>query len=130
MVLPILVACEKKLKTGERIVPRRVVWGGLLAASTEASSLPFGFKGLPLHVIGSRRNKYIHRGAESYKVLLHGRINAEVKCNDDVPLLGLFRLTRETVLLARPRVCGAEVMKSLLSLQSMRLLLAGISGST
>lgn len=52
-VLPVLVAGEKKLKTGEKMVPSRVVRGGLLAASTGASSLPFGLIGLLLHVIVS-----------------------------------------------------------------------------
>lgn len=35
------------------MVPSRVVRGGLLAASTGASSLPLGFMGLLLHVIVS-----------------------------------------------------------------------------
>lgn len=51
--LPVLVAGEKKLKTGEKMVPSRVVRGGLLAASTGVSSLPFGLMGLLLQVIVS-----------------------------------------------------------------------------
>lgn len=39
------------------MVPSRVVRGGLLAASTGASSLPFGFKGLLLQVIVSMKKK-------------------------------------------------------------------------
>ena len=55
IVLPVLVAGEKKLKTGEKMVPRRVVRGGLLASSTGTSSLPLGFRGLLFNVIGSER---------------------------------------------------------------------------
>lgn len=55
IVLPVLVAGEKKLKTGEKMVPRRVVRGGLLATSTGTSSLPLGFSGLLFNVIGSER---------------------------------------------------------------------------
>lgn len=42
--LPFL-AGEKKLKTGEKMVPRRVVLGGLVATSTAvvSSRLPLGF---------------------------------------------------------------------------------------
>lgn len=56
-VLPVLVAGEKKLKTGEKMVPSRVVRGGLLASSTGISSLPFGFMGLLLQVIVSKKKK-------------------------------------------------------------------------
>lgn len=55
IVLPVLVAGEKKLKTGEKMVPSRVVRGGLLAASTGASNLPFGFMGLLLQVMVSKK---------------------------------------------------------------------------
>lgn len=51
---PVLVAGEKKLKTGEKMVPSRVVRGGLLADSAGASSLPFGLMGLLLQVIVSK----------------------------------------------------------------------------
>lgn len=45
------------------MVPSRVVRGGLLAASTGTSSLPFGFKGLLLQVIVSiKKNR---RGTKS-----------------------------------------------------------------
>lgn len=47
------------------MVPSRVVRGGLLAASTGASSLPFGFKGLLLQVIVSMKKKQ-----ERYKISL------------------------------------------------------------
>lgn len=50
---PVLVAGEKKLKTGEKMVPSRVVRGGLLGESMGASSLPFGLMGLLLQVIVS-----------------------------------------------------------------------------
>ena len=55
--LPVFVAGEKKLKTGEKMVPSRVVRVGLLAGSTGASSLPFGLMGLLLHVIVSKKIK-------------------------------------------------------------------------
>lgn len=55
IVLPVLVAGEKKLKTGEKMVPSRVVRGGLLAASTGTSNLPFGFMGLLLQVMVSNK---------------------------------------------------------------------------
>lgn len=51
--LPVLVGGEKKLKTGEKIVPSRDVRGGLLAASTGTSIFPFAFKGLLSQVIVS-----------------------------------------------------------------------------
>lgn len=53
ILLPVLVAGEKKLKTGEKMVPRRVVRGGLMATSTGTSSFPLGFRGLLFNVIGS-----------------------------------------------------------------------------
>lgn len=40
------------------MVPSRVVRGGLLAASTGVSSLPFGFRGLLLQVIASKTSTY------------------------------------------------------------------------
>lgn len=55
--LPVLVAGEKKLKTGEKMVPRRVVRGGLLVESTGASSLPFGLIGLLWQVMVSFEEK-------------------------------------------------------------------------
>lgn len=55
--LPDFVAGEKKLKTGEKMVPSRVVRGGLLAASTGVSSLPFGLMGLLLQVIVTKKKK-------------------------------------------------------------------------
>lgn len=55
--LPVFVAGEKKLKTGEKMVPSRLVRGGLLAASTGASSFPFGFIGLLLQVIASKKRQ-------------------------------------------------------------------------
>lgn len=55
--LPVLVAGEKKLKTGEKMVPRRVVRGGLLVESTGASSLPFGLIGLLWQVMVSFEKK-------------------------------------------------------------------------
>lgn len=55
--LPVLVAGEKKLKTGEKMVPSRVVRGGLLGDSTGASILPFGFRSLLLQVTVSKINK-------------------------------------------------------------------------
>lgn len=54
-LLPVFVAGEKKLKTGEKMVPSRVVRGGLPVAS-ELSSLPFGLMGLLGHVIVSKGN--------------------------------------------------------------------------
>lgn len=59
IVLPVLVAGEKKLKTGEKMVPSRVVRGGLLAASTGASNLPFGFMGLLLQVMVSKKRQQL-----------------------------------------------------------------------
>lgn len=53
--LPAFVAGEKKLKTGEKMVPSRVVRGGLPVAS-ELSSLPLGLMGLLVHVIVSEKN--------------------------------------------------------------------------
>lgn len=41
-ISPFLVAGEKKLKTGEKMVPSRVVRGGLLTTSSESSNLPLG----------------------------------------------------------------------------------------
>lgn len=47
-----------------------------------------------------------------------------------IPLFGLFRQTLGTALLERPLVCGDDVIKALSALQSIRLLLAGMSCST
>ena len=46
--LPFLLAEEKKLKTGEKMVPSRVVRGGLVTALPGSSSLPLGFARLLL----------------------------------------------------------------------------------
>lgn len=58
-LLPVLVAGEKKLKTGEKIVPSRAVRGGLPAASRGSSSLPFGFMGLLLHIVVSKNKLHL-----------------------------------------------------------------------
>lgn len=44
--LPFLLAGEKKLKTGEKMVPSNVVRGGLLGTSVCSSNFPFGFTSL------------------------------------------------------------------------------------
>lgn len=44
--LPFLLAGEKKLKTGEKMVPSSVVRGGLLGASVCISNFPLGFTSL------------------------------------------------------------------------------------
>ena len=41
------------------MVPSRVVRGGLLAASTGVSSLPFGFRGLLSEVIASKESTHM-----------------------------------------------------------------------
>lgn len=55
--LPFLLAGEKKLKTGEKMVPRRVVRGGLLGVSVCTSSFPLGFTGLLCPVMVSEQKK-------------------------------------------------------------------------
>lgn len=47
-----------------------------------------------------------------------------------IPLFGLSRRTLETDLLERPLVCVDEAIRLLAELQSIRLLLAGMSCST
>lgn len=68
--LPVLVAGEKKLKTGEKMVPRRVVRGGLLVESTGASSLPFGLIGLLWQVMVSFEEKKKKRRGKKDMVLV------------------------------------------------------------
>lgn len=58
-----MVAGEKKLKTGEKMVPSSVVRGGLLAASTGASNLPFGFMGLLLQVMASKQKTTLNNNS-------------------------------------------------------------------
>ncbi len=55
--LPFLFAGEKKLKTGEKMVPRRVVRDGLLGVSVCTSSFPLGFTGLLGPVMVSEQKK-------------------------------------------------------------------------
>lgn len=47
------------------MVPSRVVRGGLLAASTGASSLPFGFRGLLLQVIVSKKRQLFNNNPKT-----------------------------------------------------------------
>lgn len=137
-ILPVFVAGEKKLNTGEKMVPSRVVRGGLLASSTGASSFPFGFIGLLFSDNVSKDMINIYLKSENYNWITHflnphihyANYSKNIYIFDTVPLLGLFLQTLETALLERPRVCGVEVIRLLSALQSIRLLLAGISCST
>lgn len=85
------------------MVPSRVVRGGLLAASTGLSSLPFGFRGLLAQVIES----------ETRTILLQDARPNIVRWEEAVPLEGCFLQPLETDLLERPLVWGVEVMRSL-----------------
>lgn len=81
--IPVLVAGEKKLKTGEKMVPRRVVRGGLPVASTGTSSLPLGLIGLLLQVIVSeskqKRSTYFPYCAFFFSIMAY----ESLLCSDD-----------------------------------------------
>lgn len=107
-VLPVLVAGEKKLKTGEKMVPSRVVRGGLLAASTGASSLPLGFMGLLLHVIVSKTGQQLFNKktcAESTQKYTHAGIYNFLVSNV-ISFLFIFR--DSTFLNKGKQVCNLE----------------------
>lgn len=90
------------------MVPSRVVRGGLLAASTAVSSLPFGFRGLLLQVIKSKTTTYMLQGNGNHET------RPDIFCSEEAePLAGCFLQPLETDLLERPLDCGVEVIRSL-----------------
>lgn len=60
-ISPFLFAGEKKLKTGEKMVPSRVVRGGLLITSSESSNFPLGLTGLLVSWFVVATEKHLRR---------------------------------------------------------------------
>lgn len=61
------LAGEKKLKTGEKMVPRRVVRGGLVVTSACTASFPLGFAGLASRVTVSAGGGETHISTQAHK---------------------------------------------------------------